>query len=289
MKSWIFIIIPLVANCTFISNKPTSLSSVSNVEENRVIYNDSASYETVVINKYNDLNQLVNETSLSPIKRGIYLDTMRAFTEFKYQNDNVVYKIRISGFRPDTLESYFNYDKENRLMSEMMVENSVDTTKIVSYDYVQEKNMKITKSISFEKSPYEREKSNIPFDTLFSLTKAYYMDTLELRKEMFIGKSWSLLNLDKTWTMTYDDKNRKIATTTLNSHGDTVLIFNHIYNNEIVVRTESFGENYSTIGMYDENGIIQYMLTSENKEPYDTSFYYNDNKGNVTKIIYRFK
>lgn len=288
MKAWIFIIIPLFANCTFLSNKPTSLSSVSNVEESRVIYNDSASYETVVINKYNDLNQLVNETSLSPIKRGIYLDTMRAITEFKYQNDNVVYKVRISGFRPDTLESFFNYDKDKRLISEMMVENSVDTTKIVSYDYPQEKKIKLTKSISYEKSPYERDKSNIPFDTLFSLTKAYYMDTLEVRKEMFIGKSWSLLDLDKTWIMTYDDKNRKIATTTLNSNGDTVLIFKQIYNNEIVVRTESFGKSNSTIGIYDKNGIIQYMLTSENKEPYDTSFYYNDNKGNVTKIRYRF-
>lgn len=287
MKAWIFIIIPLVANCTFLSDKPTSISSVSNVEENRVIYNDSASYETVVINKYNDLNQLVNKTSLSPIKRGIYLDTVRAITEFKYQNDNIVYKVRISGFRPDTLESFFNYDKDNRLISEMIVENSLDTTKIVSYDYLQEKNIKITKSISYEKSPDEIDKSNIPFDTLFALTKAYYKDTLQVRKEMFIGKSWSLLDLDKTWIMTYDNKNRKISTTTLNLQADTVFIFKQIYNNEIVVRTESFGKSYSTIGIYDKNGIIQYMLTSQNREPYDTSFYYNDNKGNVTKIRYR--
>lgn len=288
MKAWILILLPVIASCTFIGNNNPSFSSESNDEKKWVLYDDSASYETIVMMEYNDQNQLVSEVTLSPSKSGIYLDTMSSTEDYKYQNGNLIYKICTYGSKPNIEESFFTYDSLNRLTSEIIVRNTKDTSKVVVKEYTEEKNVKIEKAIEYEKSPYILDISNIPFDTLYSLTKSFYSDSLEMKSQKFTGKSWSSLDLDMTWLISYDEKNRRTSTITLDAKGDTVLVVKKMYNNDKMIRTESYGEAYSTITLLDDNGLVQYLLSSENEEPYDTSFYYHDQNGNLTKIRYHF-
>lgn len=275
----------LLINLMFIlSSCPTTNKTNKSSNDLKVRYDESVEYETLVYTQYNSDNLTIEDKVYSPYSRGIYLDTIVSTTNYFYDNNqNLLEKLVIVEAFQDTTKIIYSYDIHDQLISEVKIENNSDTVLIRKKEYLKEDEFIIVKSIQLQKEPFTREKSTIPFDTTFTISKERYSDSLITTRINYLISNGNI-EIEDSIIYTYNDKGNLIKTFTIDKNGDTISWNDIEYQGEIKIRDDFYIHkgNYLISQIYDSLGHLHIIINIDfATNDRDTSFHKCDEKGNV--------
>lgn len=286
-------IIKKAANILFFSvillmscNKASDKKEIGELEGNK-------KWNTIVKKRYNANGKLCKEIikSIDNIKGGKTIaDKMLTKYEYYPKSGKLKRKIVLSNpskQNSDSMITTYKYDHEERLIREVTIDYSGDTTEIFKKRYY-DSNDEIEKVEEFliKENIYSSNKEvRKQYDTSKTLKKIAYNDTLRRKIEYF-----NIQNGNKTYIKTtyyeYLPNGKEKINYTLDANNDTISFVKNKYDGAKIKRKVYINKKSGSISksIYDEQGCINKIISIDKKKgEKDTTFYKCNEKGKVVE------